>query len=76
MIKKTLSLYANWRNNALFTVWGAAALCILADSKDTLTLLLVKLMGFALMYIGPLLYRHWNSKGLLKELNDYCKEED
>lgn len=79
MIKKTLSLYANWRNIALFTVWAAAALFILAGSEGdsvSISLLLGKLIGFALAYIGMRLYRYWNSKGLMDELNDYCKEED
>lgn len=76
MIKKTLSLYTGWRNNVLFAVWAIAAFCIFSDADDVLLFLLVKLAGFALVFAGMRLYRHWNGKGLLKELNDYCKEED
>lgn len=79
MIKKISSLYTNWRNDVLFVLAVAALLCILSGLEYgtiTLTFLLVKLLGFALIAIAVSLFRHWDGKGLLRDINDYCNEED
>jgi hypothetical protein len=75
-MKKFISIYANWRNDVLFALLFIAAFLLLGDCTNMLIYILTKIIGAAIAYAIYRLYRYWNVKGDIPELNILCKEED
>lgn len=75
-MKKYFSSYLNWRNAILFIIAFVTTFLLLCDSLNLIILLISKVGGIALACGFYHLFRFWDGKGYLKQLNELCKEED
>lgn len=74
-MKKTVSIYRNWRVIVLAVLVMVAAVFILGECDDLGCLLFTKGIGFALAYIIYRLGKYWDAKGKINELTALAEEE-
>lgn len=75
-MKKYLSIYRNWRVNALAMLALAAFILLAGETDDTATFIAIKAAGFALCYAIYILGKYWNKRGLIDELMSIADEEE
>lgn len=74
-MKKYFDVYRNWRTHVLYVLISCAILFILGECDNLKTFLLIKALGFLMMYSTYRLYNYWSKKGEIKELVELTKED-
>lgn len=67
-MKKYLSIYKNWRNDVLFAIFFLSLILLLGNTDDLLMFFVTKLLSFCGFALLGLLFKYWNSRGLISEL--------
>lgn len=74
-MKKYLSIYKNWRNDTLFAIFFLSLILLLGNTDDLLMFIVTKLLSFCGFALLSLLFKYWNSRGLIKELTGIGEED-
>jgi len=74
-MKKYLSIYKNWRNDTLFAIFFLSLILLLGNTDDLLMFVVTKLLSFCSFTLLSLLFKYWNSRGLIKELTGIGEED-
>lgn len=72
---KYLQLITNKHCLAITAIGLLALLCVMATSEVTLTVVIVKVIGFALIWLMCRLYDKWNAQGKVDPINDLFTDE-
>ena len=74
-MKKILSIYANWRLDAIYLI-ACLALVLLCSDADTLgKMIAIKIVAFLLIALDYYLCRTWNKK-LTEIFDEYERREN
>ena len=76
---KYIELFTNKYAMALMAVAVVALLCVLSSSEWTLRIIVIKVVGFALVYVYDRLFKKWDRAGkidIIKELFNDDHDED
>ncbi len=68
-MKQYIKPFLNWRINLLMALAIVALALILSECEKISTLLIVKVVGFAIAYGCYRLAQRWDRKGLINELD-------
>lgn len=74
-MKKYLSIYKNWRNDTLFALFFLSLILLLGNTDDLTMFVVTKLLSFCGFALLGLLFKYWNSRGLIKELTGIGEED-
>lgn len=64
-MKEILSLYLNWRIDAIFLLTALSLTLLVCDTSGTLSFILVKAAGLATGYVCYRLLMYWSETGRL-----------
>ena len=74
-MKKVLSIYANWRLDAIYLI-ACLALVLLCSDADTLgKMIAIKIVAFLLIALDYYLCKAWNNK-LTEIFDDYERRDN
>jgi len=73
---KYLQLITNKHCLAITAIGLLALLCIMATSEVTITVVIVKVIGFALIYLMSRLYDKWDKQGKVNPINELFNDND
>lgn len=74
-MKKTVSIYKNWRVIILGLLAMTALFILAGETDNTVSLLITKGIGFGLAYIIYRLGKYWNGKGKINELIELADKD-
>lgn len=73
---KYLQLITNKHCLAITAIDLLALLCIMATSEVTLSVIIVKAIGFGLIWITTRLYNKWNKQGKVGPINELFNDNE
>ena len=73
---KYLKLITNRHCLAITVIGLLALLCIMATSDITLAVVVIKIIGFGLIYLMTRLYNKWDKQGKVGPINELFNDED
>jgi uncharacterized membrane protein len=73
---KYLKLITNKHCLAITAIGLLALLCIMATSEVTLSVIIVKAIGFGLIYLMTRLYKKWDKQGKVAPINELFNDND
>lgn len=74
-MKRILSLYTSWRNDVLMAMTAAVLILVCAESDNMMAFAMSKLAAAMLAVLLVMLFKYWDGKGKLKDLNDFINKD-